>query len=526
MRRIVFAVIGALISVAAGAATCDVRSYGARGDGATPDTAAIQRAINDCAAHGGGTVLLPPGRYRSGTIALASHIVLKLDAGATLIGSRDLAAYKTARAVGLGTTLGVDVAGEGDRAGLIVAREVTDVSIVGPGTIDGDGDAFMTGEPHVAADFAAAATRNPAGSAAAVHDRTFGPLEPAGGGRGRPGVLVLFFHATGVTVRDVTLADSPNWTLVFQDVTRATVSGFHITNSLLIPNNDGIDCNHCRDVHISDGDIRAGDDDIAVSETEDITVDNVSMTSRSAAIRIESTQRAVFSNLTIVSNRGLALFASARLTRPTDGVVFANIVVRTQLIPGHWWGKGEPIYMSVQRCTAGACAGGIRNVAFQNIDAEAEAGVVIAGAPGLPVTGVTLSNVRLTMRAPPPAMATRVGGNFDRRWTAATPAEGIVAHDIPAIYCGDVAGLTVRDVVVDWVGRQPDYTTAAIACEGFTDVTVDGLDERGDAPPGPRLSFADGTRLRLARITSPGNFAGSAAAVGLHNVTPVLGLGR
>ena len=502
-----------IAGTAATAATCDVRTFGARGDGVANDTRAVQAAVDACAAAGGGTVVLPPGRYRSGTVALASHIVLELDAGATLIGSRSLADYRSAAAVGLGTTLGVDVAGEGDRAGLLVARNVTNVSIVGPGTIDGDGDAFMTQAPHVAHDFEARATRNPAGSEAAVHDPAFGPLEPADGGHGRPGVLVLFFHATGVTVRGVTFANSPNWTLVLQDVTRATIDGFHIVNSPLIPNNDGIDCNRCRDVHIANGDIRAGDDDIAVSESEDITVANLSLASRSAAIRVESTQRAAFTNLTIDSNRGLALFASARLDRPTDGVVFANIVIRTRLIPGHWWGKGEPVYIAVQRCP-GPCASGIRNVSLRGIDADAEAGIVIAGAPGRPVTGLTLSDVRLRMHAPEPATAARIGGNFDRRWTAATPAEGIVAHDIPALYCGDVARLTLRDVAVEWLGRQPGYATAAVACERFTDVTVDGLREHGDAPPGARLTFVDGARLRLARITT----ARDTGAVALTNV--------
>ena len=477
---------------------CDIAAYGAKGDGTTINSIAIQLAIDACAAAGGGTVVVPGGRFRSGTILLKSHIVLKLEPNAVLIGSRDVADYLPGSAIGQGTTLGVDVFGEGKRAGLIVARNVADVSIVGPGIIDGSGDSFISVDPHIANDFVAAATRNPAGSAAAVRDTSYGPLEVKP--TGRPGVLVLFFHATDVRVQGVTMANSPNWTLVMQDVTRGYFTQFSIVNSPLIPNNDGVDCNRCRDVHFSDATIHAGDDDFAISEGEDITINNVSMSSRSAAIRVEATQRAAFTNLTIDSNRGLALFASTQLTRPTDGVVFSNIVMRTHLIPGHWWGKAEPIYASVQRCPAKACEGGIRNVTLSNIDADAEAGAVIVGAAGLPIDGLTLSNVRIRMHAPDPRFAEQVGGNFDRRWTAPTPAEGIVKHDIPAIFLGDTKRTTLRDVEIDWLGAQPGYTTEAVHAERYDDLVIDGLAERGTPPPrGSSIALNHGIGERIER---------------------------
>ena len=484
---------------AAPSTTCDVRDFGAVGDGRTVDTMALQRAIDACAARGGGTVELPPGRFVSGTLRLASHITLQLDGGAVLAGSTAMADYLPGSAVGLGTTLGVDVAGEGTMAGLLTARDVTDVTIAGPGVIDGSGLSFFTRQPHVVDDFDPAATRNPAGSLAALHDPAFGPIELRDSGR--PGVLVLFLRATNVTIRDVTLRESPNWTLVLQTVRRAVVTGLHIDNSPLIPNNDGIDCNDCADVHIAGGDIHAGDDDIAISLSHDVTVADLSLSSRSAAIRLESSQRVVFSHLTIDSNRGLAVFASALNDRPTDGVIFADIVLRTHLIPGHWWGKAEPIYIAVQPCAARrTCASGVRNVTFANIDADAEAGAVIAGAPDLPITGLTLSNVRLRMVAPDAAVAAAVGGNFDRRWTAPTRAEGIVRHDIPAIACSDVTRTTFRDVEVDWPGPMPIYATAALACEHFADLVVDNLVERGSPPPrASSIAVGAGTGLRIER---------------------------
>src|SRR5512133_1436323 len=71
----------------------DVRKHGATGDGATLDTAAINRAVDACHAAGGGVVYMPPGVYHSGTVLLRSNVTLYLEAGATLLGSKNLADY-------------------------------------------------------------------------------------------------------------------------------------------------------------------------------------------------------------------------------------------------------------------------------------------------------------------------------------------------------------------------------------------------------------------------------------------------
>ena len=72
----------------------DVRQHGARGDGATLDTAAINRAIEACSQAGGGEVTFPAGRYLSGTLRLRSHVTLSLSAGARIIGTTNLVEYQ------------------------------------------------------------------------------------------------------------------------------------------------------------------------------------------------------------------------------------------------------------------------------------------------------------------------------------------------------------------------------------------------------------------------------------------------
>ena len=77
------------IAVAAGK-VCDAKKYGAKGDGTTKDTVAIQKAIDDCSAgKGGGTVVLDAGTYLSAPILLKSNMTLELKKDAILLGSPD-----------------------------------------------------------------------------------------------------------------------------------------------------------------------------------------------------------------------------------------------------------------------------------------------------------------------------------------------------------------------------------------------------------------------------------------------------
>jgi polygalacturonase len=72
---------------------CNVRNFGAKGDGATLDTRAVSDAIASCVQQGGGTVYFSPGRYVIGTVQLYSHIHLYLESGAALVGSHDIHQY-------------------------------------------------------------------------------------------------------------------------------------------------------------------------------------------------------------------------------------------------------------------------------------------------------------------------------------------------------------------------------------------------------------------------------------------------
>ena len=92
MRKYIFLFAGLLLAQMSYAAL-DVRHFGAKGDGTTLDTRAIQSAIDSAAVCGGETVVLPPGRYLSGTLILKNNVALHIEKGAILLGSTSLDDY-------------------------------------------------------------------------------------------------------------------------------------------------------------------------------------------------------------------------------------------------------------------------------------------------------------------------------------------------------------------------------------------------------------------------------------------------
>jgi polygalacturonase len=107
-----------------------VTDFGARGDGATSATVAIQKAIDAAAERGGGTVVVPAGRYVTGTIWLRSNINLNLEPGATLLGAQDVNEFPVWTPAWEGVK---------SHAPLIGGENLDNVSVTGRGTIDGRG---------------------------------------------------------------------------------------------------------------------------------------------------------------------------------------------------------------------------------------------------------------------------------------------------------------------------------------------------------------------------------------------------
>ncbi len=458
--------------------TYDITAYGAIGDGKTLNTEAFARTVDAARKAGGGIVVVPAGVFVTGTVELWSNITFEIRAGAVLKGSPNVRDYK------LSGQKEVFSSGARDTAsvGLITARGAENVAIIGPGTIDGSGTGFMrSGKLHSPVDFNPSRTRQGDKFMDSSLGSADGPVLPGD----RPERLILFSNCKNILLRDIVLLDSPCWTVHLADCDGADVRGVRIHNNLLIPNSDGIHCTSSRNIHIADCDIRAGDDGVIVSGlgerrsvSENVTVTNCTITSRSAGVRVgygeSDIRNCVFHNLVIYgSNRGLGVFA--RDQGSISNILFSNIIIDTRFHTGHWWGKGEPIHVSAIPYPGRKPTGRITGVRFSNIQAKAETGIVVYGSPESPVRDLWFDRIGLRIIDGPLSRA--YGGNFDLRPTARRD-DSIFAHDIPGLYCRQVIGLRVHGFTLDWGEGLSDYFSDGIQCEDFQDAEIEGFEGR------------------------------------------------
>jgi hypothetical protein len=445
----------------------NVRDYGATGDGRTLETPAITRAIQACAAAGGGTVLFPAGKYVSGTFELLSHVTLNLESGAVIIGSTNLSdyAYKT-NYLEYG---GSGQSGEGLKAGIIIANKAEDIAITGPGIINGRGTYFVdVNSPHTGLqqDFEKKATRQGDDfMSPKLGMANEGPVKPWMNWNDRPGPLLILANCTNVQVRDVTLRDSHNWTLTIAGGENVSIIGIAVQGNVLIPNNDGINI-RAHNARIADCNIVTGDDGIAAGGCENLTVVNCTIVSRSSGIRFGSGRYCTFQNLVIRdSNRGIGVYGSAY------SVLFSDILIQTRLFNGDWWGMSEPIHISARTDREIYATPAIKDVRFSNIIADSESGILIYVAkPGV-IQDISFDNIKLRLKGGVNSPA--VGGNFDLRGAGLDNV--IFKHDVPALYCQYVDGLQIHGFELEWADDLPDYFSDGIHCEHFNNLTIDGF---------------------------------------------------
>jgi polygalacturonase len=196
---------------------CNVRHYGAKGDGVTKDTAAIQRAIDECSG-GGGTVVLDGGSvFVSAPLTLHSHMTLSIAAGTTLAGSVDHVDYPDKE----------EFKDRGKQA-LLTATNAEDITIRGEGTIDGRGESWW-----------------PA------------PAEP------RPR-LIVFDHSRHIAMEGVTVENSPMWQIVPYYSDDLSFENMKILAPQHSHNTDGIDPFSSTRVVIEHVLIDTGDDNVAI----------------------------------------------------------------------------------------------------------------------------------------------------------------------------------------------------------------------------------------------------------------------
>ena len=459
----------------------DVQALGAKPDGKTLCTAAIQKAIDDTAAAGGGTVTLPPGTWLSGTLRLKSHVRLHLEAGATLLGSTDLKDYpEIVPAVRSYTDNYVN-------RSLIAGEDLDDVALTGRGTIDGNGAAYP-GKQYL----------------------------------NRPFVIRLV-NCRDVLVEGLRLRASPMWMQEYLACDRVRIRGLTVFNhSPNVYNNDGLDIDGCRDVTVSDCVIDSDDDGICLKSTldrpcENVTVTNCVISSHCNAFKTgtESTggfKNIVFSNSAIFSPRysknvcGTLRGHAGIALESVDGGVLDGVAVSNVTIEG----VNVPIFLRLgnraRPFKKGAPKPGpstLRNVSISHIVARGMGGIgcAIAGLPGNRIENVSLTDIQLAFEG---------GGKAEDASRAieerpeAYP-ESRMFGDLPAygFYVRHAKGVKFSNVRV--VTDKPD-SRHAVVFDDAADVVLDGLDAAWS--PGAaallRMTGVDGALVRGCRPQAAG----------------------
>lgn len=326
-----------------------VLEYGADPSGKILSTAAIQSAIEDCAAHGGGRVLIPAGVFVSGTIWMRSHVELHLAHGARLQASTQLEDYNQEDAFPQNQSCPEE---EWNGKHLFIAYQCEDIAITGTGVIDGSGPFFFA-PPVKIWEYAWWE-----GLALAKDKENL-----------RPGQMLVMVECTRVRVTDVTLQNSTCWCCCFLGCSYVQVRGIQVFNPRSAANTDGIDIDACQFVTVSDCLIDTGDDCIAIRGNGD-QVQKGSPICEHIAI----------SNCVLSS--GSSVFRLGVGTHPIRHVQISNIVMKTGHIGMNLMGS-----WSAGRYTP------MEDIRFCNISAsELSAPLCIHAMEQAPMRGITIQN--------------------------------------------------------------------------------------------------------------------------------------
>ena len=379
---------------AANLPVCNVRDFGAAGDGRQKDTSAIQSAIESCAKGGGGTVFLPPGRYLTGAISLRSHITLDVGPGAVLLASEEPADYPLRESVYDAERKSV--------SSLIWADGVEDITLTGRGTIDGQGQIWWKRQW-----FAFPKKNMPQ----AKTPEDFAEARKIANGRPH---LIEIVRSRDVVIERLHLVNSPSWTVHPLLCEFVRIDGITIENPVPSPNTDGINPESCRNVQIVNCRIDVGDDCVTLKSganeagrkmgkpDENITIANCVMLKGHGGVTIGSEMSGGVRNVVINNcvfqgtDVGIRIKSQRGRGNVVEGLTASNIVmqdVRSAFtITTFYQGSDKP--EDVFPVNEGTPK--FRDFHFSNITARGSATAgEVTGLREMPVEDITFSDVHI-----------------------------------------------------------------------------------------------------------------------------------
>lgn len=435
-------------------------------------------------------VYLPPGTYLSGTVVLKSNVTLYLEAGATLLGSKNLTDYTPQP--------GPHAKGDANQKHLIFARDAENVGLAGPGRIDGQGEAFWIHKPRTVAP-------DDLWRDVATYDWKPGD---------RPSPMLEFVGCRHLRIEDVRIENASGWTVRPLNCDDVVIRGITIKNPVYGPNTDGLDITGCQNVFISDCRIDTGDDAICLKSENpygdeprvgrNITITNCVLTCCCNGLKFGTATRGGFENVTfsnsVISNEDVPL--NARVIAGIalemvdggwlEGVTISNIrMQRTR----------TPIFIrrGIRHARTDGTAGILRGVMIDNVHAT---GAIltssVTGLAGFPVEDVTLSNIRIESEE-----------SGKEEWVSREIPEVPKAYPearrfgrLPSygFYCRHVNGLHIRNLDV---GAGKGETRPALLCDDVSGLRVDGLQGNAVTRTQPVVKLIEARSAWLYNCAAP-----------------------
>ncbi|MDJ1467895.1 glycoside hydrolase family 28 protein [Xanthocytophaga flava] len=285
-----------------------ITTYGAKPDGETHNTQAIQKAIDEANAAGGGRVLIPAGRFVTGVLHMKSNVGLYLAENAVLLGTSRRSEYGPKKA-----------------SALLVADGQKNISITGKGTIDGQSDKLIEDIYRMLK----------AGTLEDNEWQTENPwhqIRPAEENRPK---LLEWRNCDGVQIKGITFRDGTDWIQKYVNCTNLIIDSIRVESTTFL-NNDGIDVVDCRHVKITNSFINAADDGICLKSEdrnrknicEDIYIANCKVRSSASALKFGTASWSGFKDITVRDLVIYDTYRSAIALEVVDGGFMENIDIR------------------------------------------------------------------------------------------------------------------------------------------------------------------------------------------------------
>jgi len=349
---------------------------------------AIQAAIDKAHSANGGTVVIPAGQFLCGAIRLKSNVTLRVEDGATLLGSTHPDDYYKINRW----------------KALIMADHAQNIAITGPGQVNGQGRELAL---HIDSLFYAGQIDSAMYNFVEMRPKYY--LRPQ---------LIEFVECQGIEIREVTLKNAACWVQTYDKCRNIIMENVRVQSDAYW-NNDGIDIQDCTNVRVTNCFVNSADDGICLkSQSSDylcdsIYIENCTVRSSASAVKFGTVSHGGFKNVIIKNIKVYDTFRSAVAVEVVDGGTLENVLIDGVTATN----TGNAIFIRLGERSKKEEMGQLKDltiknvkveVAFKRPDYEYEIRgpalpffhntfpASITGIPGFPVENLTLENIEIS----------------------------------------------------------------------------------------------------------------------------------